>query len=95
MMGFPGGSVGKESVFNTGDTGDMGLIPGWERSPRGGHDHPFQYSWLEEPIVQAAAMVHKRGREELPHVRGQGVSARRSYPTSEVRGGSWEELPRV
>ena len=27
-MGFPGGSVGKECVFNTGDTGDMGLIPG-------------------------------------------------------------------
>ena len=68
MMGFPGGSVGKESVFNTGDTGDMGLIPGWERSPRGGHDHPFQYSWLEELIVQAAAMAHKCGREELPHV---------------------------
>ena len=46
-MGFPGGSVGKECVFNTGDTGDMCLIPGWGRSPRGGHDH---YSWLEEPI---------------------------------------------
>ena len=48
----------------------------------------------------------KRGREELPHVRGQGQrprvpgcdgaeTAERSYPASEVRGGGWEELPRV
>ena len=45
-------------------------------------------------------MVHKRGREKLPHVRGQGqkpggphargVAAKRSYPTSEVRGSSRE-----
>ena len=26
-MGFPGGSVGKESTCNVGD---LGLIPGWE-----------------------------------------------------------------
>ena len=42
----------------------------------------------------------KRGREELPHVRGQGqkpggpharrAAAKRSYPTSEVRGSSRE-----
>ena len=42
----------------------------------------------------------KRGREELPHVRGQGqkpggpharrAAAKRSYPTSEVRGSGRE-----
>ena len=48
MMGFPGGSVGKECVFNTGDTGDMGLILGWGRSTRGGHDHPFQGKEIEK-----------------------------------------------
>ena len=48
--------------------------------------------------ARAAAMVHKHGREELPHVRGQGQRPRvpgcycagmaeRSYPASEVRGG--------
>ena len=47
----------------------------------------------------------KRGREELPHVRGQGqksrgphawrAEAKRSYPTSEVRGGAREEIPSV
>ena len=39
-MGFPGGSNGKESACNMGD---LGSIPGLERSPRGGHDNPFQY----------------------------------------------------
>ena len=27
---FPNGSAGKESTCNAGDTGDSGLIPGWE-----------------------------------------------------------------
>ena len=52
--------------------------------------------------VQAAAAMGmlKRGREEPPHVRGQGqkpggpharrVAAKRSYPTSEVRGSGRE-----
>ena len=26
-----------------------GLIPGWGRSPRGGHSNPLQYSYLENP----------------------------------------------
>ena len=32
---LPNGSVGKEYTCNTGDTGDLGFIPGLERSPRG------------------------------------------------------------
>ena len=35
--GFPAGSDGKESAYNAGDPG---LIPGLERSPREGNDHP-------------------------------------------------------
>ena len=46
-MGFPGGSVGKESASNVGD---LGLIPGLGRSPGGGHGNPFQYSCLENPM---------------------------------------------
>ena len=34
-MGFPGGSVIKNPP--AGDAGDIGLIPGWGRSPGGGH----------------------------------------------------------
>ena len=53
-MGFPGGSVGKEPVFNAGDTRDMVLIPGWGRSPGGGHSNPLQYSCLENPMDRGA-----------------------------------------
>ena len=48
-MGFPGASDGKESVCNVGD---LGSIPGFERSPEGGHGNPFQYSYLENPHGQ-------------------------------------------
>ena len=41
--GFAGGSVGKESDCNAGDSGS---IPGWGRSPGGGNDNPLQYSCL-------------------------------------------------
>ena len=44
--GFPGGSDGKESTCNAGDTGDLGLIPESGRSPGGGNGSPFQYSCL-------------------------------------------------
>ena len=43
-MGFPGGSVGKESAHNSGDTGDAGSIPGLGRSPGGGYGFLLQYS---------------------------------------------------
>ena len=35
---------------NGGDTRDVGLIPGSERSPREGNDNPLQYSCLENPM---------------------------------------------
>ena len=48
-MGFPGGSDSKESDCNAGD---LGLIPGLGRSPRGGHGNQLQYSCLENPQGQ-------------------------------------------
>ena len=33
---------------------DMGLIPGLERSSRGGHGSPLQYSCLENPMDRGA-----------------------------------------
>ena len=44
--GFPSGSAGKESTCSAGD---MGLIPGWRRSPGEGSVNPLQYSCLEIP----------------------------------------------
>ena len=45
-MGFPGGSDGKESACNAGN---LGLIPGSEKSPGEGNGTPLQYSCLENP----------------------------------------------
>ena len=42
LLGFPGGSPGKESTCNVGDPGS---IPGSERSPGKGIGYPLQFSW--------------------------------------------------
>ena len=47
VMGFPGGSEGKESACNTGD---LGSVPGIGRSSGGGQGNPLQYSGLENPL---------------------------------------------
>ena len=59
-MGFPGGSVVKNSPANAGDTIDMGSILGSRRSPGGGNGYPLQYSYLENPTDRGAwqAAVH-------------------------------------
>ena len=53
-QGFPGGSVGKESSCNAGDTGDAGSIPESGRSPGGGYGNPLQYSCLGIPKDRGA-----------------------------------------
>ena len=54
-MGFPGGSVVKNSPANAGD---VGSIPG--RFPEKGNGSAFQYSSLENPMDRGAwwATVH-------------------------------------
>ena len=47
MSGFPGGSDGKESAYNVGDSGS---IPGLGRSPGDGNGNQLQYSCLENPM---------------------------------------------
>ena len=41
--------------------GDIGSIPGWGRSPGGGHGNPFQYPCLKNPMDRGAwqAKVHR------------------------------------
>ena len=46
--------MGKNPPANEGDARDVGLIPGFGRSPRGGNGNPLQYlawkiPWTEEP----------------------------------------------
>ena len=47
LLGFPCGSVGKESTCNVGD---LGLYPGLGRSPEEGKGYPLQYSDLENSM---------------------------------------------
>ena len=61
FMGFPGGSVGKESACNAGDARDSDSIPGWGRSPGGGHGNPLQYYCLENPMDRGAWQVTVHG----------------------------------
>ena len=63
--GFSGGSVGKESACNTGNTGDTGSIPGLGRSPGEGHGYPLQYSCLENPMNRGAWQVTVQRVAEL------------------------------
>ena len=57
LLGFPGGSDGKESARNAGD---LGSSPGSGRSPREGSGYPLQYSCLENSMDRGAwrATVH-------------------------------------
>ena len=62
ILGFTGGSAGKESVCNAGD---LGLIPGLGRSPGEGNGNPRQYSCLENPMDRETwwAIVHGVAKE--------------------------------
>ena len=55
--GVPAGSDGKESAYNSGDTGS---IPGLGRSPGEGNSNTLQYSCLENSMERGAwrATVH-------------------------------------
>ena len=60
ISGFPGGSqmVKKESACNEGD---LGLIPGSERSPREGDGNLLQYSCLENSMDRRALWATAHG----------------------------------
>ena len=44
LVGFPGNLLGKESICNAGDRGDVSPVPGSGRCPGGEHGNPFQCS---------------------------------------------------
>ena len=61
ITGFPGGSVVKDLPASVGDRGDVGLIPGLERSPGIGNSNPLQYSCLENPMDRGARCTTVHG----------------------------------
>ena len=56
----------KNPPANAGDLRDMGLIPGSGRSPKGGHDNPLQYSYLENLMDRGhwLATVHEVAKSD-------------------------------
>ena len=60
--GFSGGASGKEPAYQCWlDERDKGSVPGWGRSPGGGHSNLLQYSCLENPMDRRVwrATVHR------------------------------------
>ena len=57
-MGFPGGLVVKNPPATIGD---MGLIPGWGRSPGRENGNPLQYSCWENPMDRGAMGLQRVG----------------------------------
>ena len=57
-QGFPGGSASKEPTCNVGD---LGSIPGLERSPGEGKGYPLQYSGLENSM---SCIVHEVAKSQ-------------------------------
>ena len=62
-IGFPGGSVGKESACNAGDEGS---ILGLGRFPGEGHGDPLQYFCQENPMDRGAwqPIVHRVAKSQ-------------------------------
>ena len=67
VLGFPGGSDGKEPACNAGD---LGLIPGSGRSPGERKSYPLQYSGLENPMDRGAwrALAHGVSKSRGGHL---------------------------
>ena len=66
---FPGAARGKRTwLANAGDVRDMGVIPGWGRSPGEGNGNPLQYSCLENPMDRGAwQATQSMGSQRVRH----------------------------
>ena len=54
----------KNLLANAGDIRDLDLIPGWGRSPGGGHGYLLQYSCLENSMDRGAWWATVQGDKE-------------------------------
>ena len=71
LLGFPGGSSGKEAACNAVDEGDKGWIPGWGRAPGGGH-------WQYIPVFLPAKSHGQKSLEAI------SIGSQRVYTTEAI-----------
>ena len=68
VLGFPGGTSGKEPTCQYGRLLTVAVsIPGSRRSPGGGHGNPLQYSCLKNPHGQRSLVgytVHRISKSQ-------------------------------
>ena len=57
----------KNLPANAGDTEDMGLTPGSERSPGGGNGNPLQYSCLKNAMDEEPGGLQSMGLQRVGH----------------------------
>ena len=57
----------KNPPANAGDERDQGSIPGWGRSPGGGHGNPVQHSCLENHMDRGPwwVIVHRIPKSQI------------------------------
>ena len=67
LGGFPGGVSGRNPPANAGDKRDMGLIPGFGRSPGEGNGNPLQDSCLENSVDRGVWWATVHGSKRVDH----------------------------
>ena len=84
--GFSDDLVGKKSVCNVGDAGDLSSIPGSGRSLGRGNGNPLQYSCLGNPMDREAWWVTFHGVTKSQT--RLGTLAHMSFPSWSQKDGS-------
>ena len=88
--GLPCGSASKEFTYNAGD---LGSIPGLERSPGEGKGYPLQYSGLEISIDYTVHGVTKSrtplSNFHFPSWERVGANAKGTAAQSMAKGTTW------
>ena len=64
ILGFPGGSDGKESTSNAGD---LGSIPGLGRSAGEGNIYPLRCSYLKNSWTEEPGRLQSLGSQSVRH----------------------------
>ena len=57
----------KNPPASPGDTGDIGLIPGWGRSPEEGNGNPLRYSCLENSTTEEPGGLQSMRSQRVGH----------------------------